>query len=107
MLIENAHAFIERLQHSDRPVFDGHGHAEQRLHGQLELIGYKGKMTWILFDVVQDHVLVRAKDRPGQAVLERNGNLCELSRIRACGGSKEKALVFFVIQQDGCSFTVQ
>src|SRR5215211_6845698 len=64
VLVEDANTFVERFQHTDGLVFDGHRHAEQRLHLKFELIRYKRKMAWVLFDVIQNNMAVRTENRP-------------------------------------------
>ena len=64
-------------------------------------------MARVLFHVVQDHVLVRAEDGPGQAVLDGDRDLRQLLRVGTRGGGKEQTFILFVVQQDGGSFTFQ
>ena len=92
--IKCAIAFIDRLQHAYGPVFDRHGHTEQALHFKLDMIGNQGIMARILFHVVQNNMLVRAEDCSGEAVLDRNRDFRQLSRVRACRGGKVQARIF-------------
>ena len=64
-------------------------------------------MAWILFDVVQDDMLVCAEDCSCQAVLDRNRDFRQLGRVRACRGGKVQAWIFLIVQQNGGAFTFQ
>jgi hypothetical protein len=107
VLLERTVTFVDRLQHADSSVFDGHRHAEQTLYFKFDPIRHKGVVARILGHIIENDMLVCAEDGPGQAVVERDGDLCQPRGVRAGSRSKVETRIFFVVQQDGGAFTVQ
>ena len=106
MFVEDAIALIDSLQHTDCPILDWHGHTEQGLDLEFDVIRDKQIMTWVLFGVVQNQMLIRAEDRPGQTVVDRDGNFRQSSGVGSGSSSKIEAWLVLLIQKNRGGFTV-
>ena len=57
-------------------------------------------MARILFCIVQNEMAIGAEDRACQAALNRNRDFRQFCRVRAGGGGKVEAWIFFIVQAE-------